>query len=73
MTMTVNYRGLGGPAEMTTTPARVVTVHGEVSLPLQLHLLDAIDSVLRDHGIDHIWVDPACRSELVVMMDPPSP
>lgn len=69
MTITAPYRGLGGPAEMTQARVRVATVHDECSLSLQLALLDAIDGVLRDFGVDRAWIDTATTSGMVVLAE----
>jgi hypothetical protein len=70
MTIAAHPSDLGGPAGMTTT-LRVATVHNEVSLPIRLALLDAIDGVLRDHGVSRIWIDPDCRPDAVVLAEAP--
>lgn len=75
MPVTTPYTGLGGPAEMTPPSVRIATVHAECSLSLQLALLDAIDAVLRDFGVDRAWIDTATTSGMVVLAEdlPPGP
>jgi len=67
MTIAIHHPGLGGPAEMTDDTVHVCTVHKELSLPIRLALLDAIDRVLHDQGIERVWIDPTCASDLVVL------
>ena len=71
MPITAHYGSLGGPAEMTPAPVRIATVHDECSLALQLALLDAIDGVLRDFGVERAWIDTAETSGMVVLAEGP--
>lgn len=52
---------------MTSPTIRIATVHCESSLPLQLAILDAIERVVRDFGVDHVWIDPSTTSDMVVL------
>ena len=48
---------------------RVLTVHADISVPVQLALLDAIEVTLHDRGVSRIWIDPGTRPDLVVLAE----
>ncbi|WP_155993271.1 hypothetical protein [Nocardioides sp. URHA0020] len=48
---------------------RVLTVHAEISVPLQLALLDAVEQALQGHGVSRIWIDPGTRPDLLVLAE----
>jgi hypothetical protein len=56
-----------GVGQMTSTTARIATVHGEASLAIRLALLDAIEAVMHDFGVEHVWIDPDSRTDLLVL------
>lgn len=70
MTTATHDSDLGGAAAMTPTTLRIATVHDECHLALKLALLDAIEQVVRDFGVDHVWIDPASVDDLVVLAEP---
>lgn len=48
---------------------RVLTVHPETSVALQLALLDAIEGVLLARGATRIWIDTEVRPDLAVVAE----
>ena len=48
---------------------RVLTVHPDTSVDLQLALLDAIEGVLLDGGASRIWIDTEVRPDLAVVAE----
>jgi hypothetical protein len=48
---------------------RVLTVHPETSVELQLALLDVIEEVLLDRGASHVWIDAAVKPDLVIVAE----
>jgi hypothetical protein len=48
---------------------RVLTVHPDTSVDLQLALLDAIEEVLLDRGASHVWIDAAVKPDLVIVAE----
>jgi hypothetical protein len=48
---------------------RVLTVHPETSVDLQLALLDVIEEVLLDRGASHVWIDAAVKPDLVIVAE----
>jgi hypothetical protein len=56
------------PATTRTTITRVVTLHPDTSVSMQVALLEAIEATLRGQGAERIWVDPDC-AQLVVLAE----
>ena len=48
---------------------RVLTVHPDTSVDLQLALLDAIEGVLLERGASRIWIDAGVRPDLAVVAE----
>jgi hypothetical protein len=52
-----------------TSVSRVLTVHGEVGIQVQVAVLDALEAALTDQGATRIWIDPATGPDLVVLAE----
>lgn len=48
---------------------RVLTVHSETSLDLQLALMDAAEGVLLARGACRVWIDASTRPDLTVVAE----
>jgi hypothetical protein len=48
---------------------RVVTVHAGTSDPMRNEILGHIEQALLAAGASRIWIDPATRPDLAVMVD----
>jgi hypothetical protein len=48
---------------------RVLTVHPETSIDLQLALLDAVEEVLLGRGACRVWIDASTRPDLTVVAE----
>jgi hypothetical protein len=48
---------------------RVLTVHAEIDVSVQLALLDAVEEALHDHGVERVWIDSGSRPDLLVLAE----
>jgi hypothetical protein len=48
---------------------RVLTVHPDTSVAVQLALLDAIEAVLLERGASRVWIDAGVRPDLAVLAE----
>jgi len=48
---------------------RVLTVHPETSVDLQLALLDAVEAVILARGASRVWIDASTRPDLTVVAE----
>jgi len=48
---------------------RVLTVHPETSMDLQLALLDVIEEVLLARGASRVWIDASAGPDLTVLAE----
>jgi hypothetical protein len=48
---------------------RVLTVHADISVPVQLALLDAVEGALHGQGVSRIWIDSGTRPDLLVFAE----
>jgi len=48
---------------------RVLTIHPETSMDLQLALLDAVEEVLLDRGASRVWIDASAKPDLAVVAE----
>ena len=48
---------------------RVLTVHAEIDVSVQLALLDAVETALHDHGVERVWIDAGSTPDLLVLAE----
>ena len=48
---------------------RVLTVHSETSVEVQLALLDAVEGALHGQGVSRIWIDSSEKPDLLVVAE----
>jgi hypothetical protein len=48
---------------------RVLTVHVDTSVPVQLAILDAVEEALHGQRASRVWIDSGMRPDLLVLAE----